>query len=243
MYSESIGVLGGFGGYATLEFYKNFLSFFASESEINYPHIIFDNNFTMPSRTRALLYGECYDEILAAMVNSIKQLCSYQVKYIVLVCGTAHYFLDDIYKLLPEVKDKVINIIQATGDYINITRKGANKVFIIAAEGALHKGVYDKVLEPMGIQCVSPADDEFSAIRAFIEYVKKAELKKSAVDEFIKFISNRGTDEIILGCTEFSALLDYCYSVASETQADILNRFTFYDPMKIVLDKLKRILK
>ena len=33
MYKESVGVLGGFGGYATLEFYKNFLKAFASDSE------------------------------------------------------------------------------------------------------------------------------------------------------------------------------------------------------------------
>lgn len=54
MYREKVGIIGGFGAYATLNFYKRLLEEFASESERNYPHIIMDNNFTMPSRTRAL---------------------------------------------------------------------------------------------------------------------------------------------------------------------------------------------
>ena len=48
MYREKVGIIGGFGAYATLNFYKRLLEEFASESERNYPHIIMDNNFTMP---------------------------------------------------------------------------------------------------------------------------------------------------------------------------------------------------
>lgn len=44
MYREKVGIIGGFGAYATLNFYKRLLEEFASESERNYPHIIMDNN-------------------------------------------------------------------------------------------------------------------------------------------------------------------------------------------------------
>ena len=72
MYREKVGIIGGFGAYATLNFYKRLLEEFASESERNYPHIIMDNNFTMPSRTRALLYGEAYDEVVDGISDSIQ---------------------------------------------------------------------------------------------------------------------------------------------------------------------------
>ena len=42
MYREKVGIIGGFGAYATLNFYKRLLEEFASESERNYPHIIMD---------------------------------------------------------------------------------------------------------------------------------------------------------------------------------------------------------
>lgn len=57
MYRQSVGIIGGFGAYATLGFYRSILEAFASESERNYPHIYMDNDFTMPSRTKALLEG------------------------------------------------------------------------------------------------------------------------------------------------------------------------------------------
>lgn len=57
MYNQSIGIIGGFGVYATLGFYRNLLEVFTADSERNYPHIYMDNDFTMPSRTKALLEG------------------------------------------------------------------------------------------------------------------------------------------------------------------------------------------
>lgn len=44
MYKETIGLIGGFGAYATLNFYRRILEEFATDSERNYPHIIMDNN-------------------------------------------------------------------------------------------------------------------------------------------------------------------------------------------------------
>ena len=89
MYREKVGIIGGFGAYATLNFYKRLLEEFASESERNYPHIIMDNNFTMPSRTRALLYGEAYDEVVDGISDSIQLMMQNDVSKIILVCGTA----------------------------------------------------------------------------------------------------------------------------------------------------------
>lgn len=49
MYSEKIGIIGGFGAYAGLDFYKRLLECFSTGNERDYPHVIMDNNFTMPS--------------------------------------------------------------------------------------------------------------------------------------------------------------------------------------------------
>lgn len=111
MYREKVGIIGGFGAYAALNFYKRLLEEFASESERNYPHIIMDNNFTMPSRTRALLYGEAYDEVVDGISDSIQLMMQNDVSKIILVCGTAHYFLNDVYKKIPEAKEKIVDII------------------------------------------------------------------------------------------------------------------------------------
>lgn len=38
-YKESVGIIGGFGAYATLDFYRRFLEKFNCECERDYPHI------------------------------------------------------------------------------------------------------------------------------------------------------------------------------------------------------------
>lgn len=100
MYRETIGIIGGFGAYATLGFYSDILKAFASDSERNYPHIYMDNDFTMPSRTRALLYGEAYDDVVKMIADSMVKMDALGADHIVLVCGTAHAFLPDIYNIL-----------------------------------------------------------------------------------------------------------------------------------------------
>lgn len=72
MYRQKLGIIGGFGAYTTLNFYKRILEVFAAENEREYPHIIMDNNFTMPSRTKALLYNESYDVVVREIAESIK---------------------------------------------------------------------------------------------------------------------------------------------------------------------------
>lgn len=76
MYKDSIGVVGGFGGYATLGFFRDLLDAFNTGYERDYPRICMDNNFTMPSRTKVLLEDlkEEHTEIVNAIVNSMEWL-------------------------------------------------------------------------------------------------------------------------------------------------------------------------
>jgi aspartate racemase len=241
MYNESIGVIGGFGGYATLEFYKNFLITFANENEREFPHIIMDCNFTMPSRTRALLYDECYEDIVNSICESVERLIAYGVKYIIFVCGTAHYFLNDVVKRIPEASELIINIINVTGEQMSLC--GDESAFIIAAEGALKKQLYETSFNKLKIECISPDVNEYNKIRYFIEIVKRNKLEFRVIDEFIEFIDNRNTTNIVLGCTEFSLLLDYCFANFDCIQKEKLMGFKFYDPMKLVLEKVKLMIK
>ena len=42
---KRVGIIGGFGAYATLDFYGRLLDSFAVESERDYPNMIIDNVF------------------------------------------------------------------------------------------------------------------------------------------------------------------------------------------------------
>lgn len=238
MYKETLGIVGGFGAYATLNFYKRLLEEFSSDSERNYPHIIMDNNFTMPSRTRALLYNEAYDQVITDITESIKMLVEKNASKIVLVCGTAHYFLDDIYEILPDIKDRIVNIIHVLGEELQEQR--IDHVFVIAAEGALEKNIYINYLKKYGIGVEQPVDTEYTELRYFIECVKQSKLCEEVADRFVDFLAKRDVKNIVLGCTEFPILVQYINNISST--ACKIGRYSFFDPLELTISRLKKIL-
>lgn len=237
MYKEIIGLIGGFGAYATLNFYRRMLEEFATDSERNYPHILIDNNFTMPSRTRALLYNEEYDVVVREIAESVKKLINAKADRIILICGTAHYFLKDVYKIIPEAETKVMNIIDCLGK--KLRENHVQEVLIIAAEGALLKSLYPDKLKEYGISCVSPTEEDYEVIRCLIEGVKKdiKDLSEYLI-RFKQLLDKYSIRQVVLGCTEFPVLLNY--EKQSEKKTGIEENYVFWDPMEIIIEELKK---
>lgn len=236
MYRESVGILGGFGAYATLGFYRRMLEAFASDSERNYPHIYMDNDFTMPSRTRALLYGDDYEEVVKLIAASMRKMIGMDVDYIVMVCGTAHAFLPDVYQLVPEAREKVLHIIEILRDSLNTG--AVSEVLVIAAEGALQKGLYPAYLKP--VKCINPTEEYYDEIRFLIESVKQNMFEDNVYQRFIAFLNQFHCKDVVLGCTEFPVLVEAVKNSRFEGQ---IKPYRFYDPLVLTIQRLKQILK
>lgn len=237
IHHDIIGLIGGFGGYATLDFYRRLLETFHGESERDFPHIIIDNDFTMPSRTRCLLTGEGYEEIVNGITKSMKLLIHGGANHIVLVCGTAHYFLDDVYKKIPEAKKYVLDIIDITGEYYAKTQK--DPLFIMAAEGTLEKKIYPHKLKKNGIECFQPLPNDYPEIRFFVECVKQNEISEITYRRFSEFINKYKATKILLGCTELPVLVN------SPQIKEFVNfeKIHFYNPLEYVLKHLVATIK
>ena len=229
---KRVGIIGGFGAYATLDFYGRLLDSFAVESERDYPNMIIDNVFSMPSRTRALLTGEGQTEIVETIANSMKKMLDYDVDCMVMICGTAHYFLPYVYEKLPEAKDKVINILEATGKHL--AANNIDKVLILAAEGTLKQKLYSRTLAKYNIVCIEPEKQYWKEIRYFIECVKQNKYDSELKDRYLRFLGRYDVDNIILGCTEFPVLLKHI-----DMDKEIYN---FYDPLTYGIQEIHRII-
>ena len=236
---ETLGIIGGFGGYATLDFYRRILLEFAGDKESEYPHLIIDCDFTMPSRTRGLLYGDDYKIICQAIADSIKKLISGGADHIVLVCGTAHAYLPDVYNIIPEAKGYVVDIIDALGEYL--LECNENDCAVIAAEGALKVSLYSKKLKNSGISIFEPESDRYESVRYFIESVKRNTVDEKVAEDFVTFVYSLKKDSIILGCTEFPTLVSYTKDI--DYLCKKIEKIRFYDPMDCVIKKLKTIMK
>lgn len=241
MFKETIGVVGGFGGFATLNFFKRLLEEFSSDNERNIPHILMDNDFTMPSRTRALLYGESYEDVVNGIARSLELMCENDVDHIVLPCGTAHYFLEDVYKIIPQAEDRVLNIIDTLGQ--NLASAGVGGALILAAEGTLKQHVFPDKLAKHGISCVEPEEKWWTELRFFIECVKKNSYSVESARRFTSFLNGFEMKDVVLGCTEFPVFLDYAGTCGDETIKNALSNYRFWDPLEVTIAKLKEIIR
>ncbi len=242
MYQDTIGIIGGFGGYATLDFYRRFLEVFATGRERDYPHIIMDNDFTMPSRTKALYHGDDYDIVVQGIAASMKRLKEAGADHIILVCGTAHAFLEDVYQVYPEGKALVIDIIDALGE--ELLSGQITHAAVIAAEGTMKCGLYGKRLSGHGISIVQPDEAEYPEVRVFIEAVKQDHMTEHIAERFVDFLAALGEDNVILGCTEFPRLVKYTGRQSLDAgRRQQWDRIRFHDPLEAVLQKLPAVLK
>lgn len=237
MYRETIGIIGGFGAYATLGFYSDILKAFASDSERNYPHIYMDNDFTMPSRTRALLYGEAYDDVVKMIADSMLKMDALGADYIVMACGTAHAFLPDVYKIVGGgVKAKVVDIIEVLKKRIEDEK--ITRVLIIAAEGTLKRGVYGKYLK--STECIEPSSEYYNEIRYFIESVKQNKRNTEVYQRCMDFLEQFDCENVVLGCTEFPILF---HSIKETGLLPETDKYRFWNPLELTIEELKKKMK
>ncbi len=83
---RTIGILGGMGSYATCAIFQRLLDAFPAEKEWDRPRILIDNNCAMPSRVRAILYGEHEERLVREMSKSVEHLAAAGADRILLGC-------------------------------------------------------------------------------------------------------------------------------------------------------------
>ena len=227
----AIGIVGGMGSYATLDFFRRVLQAFPAEKEWDRPRVIIDNYCTMPSRVRAVLYNERRDELVADLSNSMGKLLEMGVTRIILACNTSHIFLPEIMKLVPDAEKAVLNIIDLCGREIKLN--GMDSIDLIASEGTILSGIYNETFKRHGIEVNSPSEDQFAELRGFIEAVKQDKMDDGVLKAFASYVNSFQHEAVILGCTE----LPIIYRKALE------HKYSFskgiFDPLQASLDFLK----
>jgi aspartate racemase len=230
--NEVIGIVGGFGSYATLNFFKRILDSYPAEKEWDRPRILIDNYCTLPSRVRGILYGENVDKIIDGLSNSVNSLINAGATKIIISCNTAHYFLDDVYLKVPECKGIIINIIEELAIYLN--KHEVSEISLIATEGTLESELYQKTFDEYNIKINAPDRNDFSKMSELIEVVKQNKPIDSQVkSQFIDLLKKQKNKSVILGCTEFPVIYN-------EVKQDLEKLdITIYDPLEIAILKIK----
>ena len=226
--SCTIGVLGGMGTYATIHLFRQYAAVFPAEKEWERPRIIIDNRCTMPSRVRAALYGENRQQLVNEMSDSVRNLEKSGCNRILLACNTAHLFLQDIVRQVPEADGKIVNIIEICVD--GLRENDEKEVFLLASEGTIDSGIYQEACSARGIRCEVPYKEEYSQLRECIEAVKRDRYSDAVRAAFAKLVLRGST--CVLGCTELPILYERYRNLCSDVRV--------YDPTYMALARIRK---
>lgn len=226
-----IGVLGGMGSYATLDIFRKLLEAFPCEKEWERPRILIDNYCTMPSRVRAVLYGENKERLIELMDSALGNLIKCGANKIIIGCNTAHILYHEILKRKPMYENYVIDIIVSTADWLKSHQ--FNNVYVIGSEGTIESRVYQTVLSKYKIQTETPNSQGYTTLRKFIEAVKTNKITQEILTDFVKYITSITDNVIILGCTELPVL----YNLCKDNPA--LKNKVLIDPVNCGIEKIK----
>ncbi len=231
-YSETIGIVGGMGSYATQDFFRRILDAFPAEKEWDRPRIVIDNRCTMPSRVRAILYHEETETVVNELACAVRGLLGCGADHLIFACNTSHAFVRDVFRLVPEAEAKTVHIIDTLAQQFH--KNEIRSAYLIASEGTLASNIYQKSFDKFGIKLDTPTPDRWDQLREFIEIVKQGHVVEEEKERFYRFCSDLPQENIILGCTEFPVLLP-----ARELNCGK----KLWDPLNTAIEQIKSIIK
>ena len=193
-----IGILGGMGTQAGLDFCNKLAKINRGKLDQQYPLFILYNKSDTPKRPENL---KKYFNVLNALVKGCKMLQKNKCKFIVMPCNTAHYWYEDIQK---KINIPIVSMPKEVFLDTKKTCKKNSKIGLLSTEATLETKVYHKHFDK-DFQLVSPINSlQKTSVNKSIKYVKMGKIKEAekAIRPAVNYLMKIKCKKIILGCTE-----------------------------------------
>ena len=193
-----IGILGGMGTQAGLDFCNKLAKINRGKLDQQYPLFVLYNKSDTPKRPENL---KKYFNVLNALVKGCKMLQKNKCKFIVMPCNTAHYWFDDIQK---KINIPILSMPKEVFLNTKKTCKKNSKIGLLSTEATLETKVYHKYFDK-DFQLVSPINSlQKTSVNKSIKYVKMGKIKEAekAIRPAVNYLMKIKCKKIILGCTE-----------------------------------------
>ncbi len=210
-----IGILGGMGTQAGLDFCNKLAILYRGKIDQEYPLFLLYNKSNIPGRPESIgvqtknlsnrttnkKSKKKYSLVLKSLLNGCRVLKKSKCKYIVIPCNTAHYWFDDLQKKID------LPIINMPKEVFNHTKKKCKKnssIGLLATEGTLKTGVYNKFFDKKYNLIYPNEITQKKSVNKAIKLVKMGKVKKAnkIIKPAIDYLLKKKCKKIILGCTE-----------------------------------------
>ncbi len=199
----NVGVIGGLGPLATLDFFERVLRRTQAVREQDHLRLIIDNNTKIPDRNAHMRSdGPSPGPALAASARGLQQAGA---EVIVMACNTAHAWEADI---RAAISVPFLSIIDETVKVVADLRPEA--VGVLAGDACVAAGLYQNALKAAGVACIMPDASTQKSLMELIYRIKSGDTSETARRSAAKIarkLEALGAEAIIAGCTEIPIVL------------------------------------
>jgi len=198
--------MGGMGPDATVDFMSKVISMTDSGRDQDHVHMIVDQDPTVPNRQAAIDSGN--DDVSPALATMAKRLENAGADFLVMVCNTAHAFLDGV---RDSTSIPFISIIEESVVEIERLCPDAKSIGIMATDSCLDTGMYQDAIAESGRIPLVPADTELQGLMDHIHAIKagdQGDQVARGMEAVAQSLVDQGADAIIGGCTEIPIVFE-----------------------------------
>tara|TARA_B100000902_G_scaffold113993_1_gene115116 strand:- start:1939 stop:2676 length:738 start_codon:yes stop_codon:yes gene_type:complete len=209
-----IGILGGMGTQAGLDFCNKLAVLNRGKIDQEYPLFILYNKSNIPGRPESIgiqtgkLSNKSninnkkkYNKVLESLLKGCRLLERNKCKFIVIPCNTAHYWYDDLQK---KINVPIINMPKEVFKVTKKQCKNNTKIGLLATEGTLKTGVYNRFFEKKYQLILPNVKIQKEKVNEAIKFVKMGNIRaaEKSIKPAVNFLIKNNCKKIILGCTE-----------------------------------------
>ena len=212
-----IGILGGMGTQAGLDFCNKLALLNRGKIDQDYPLFILYNKSNIPGRPESIGVQTKkfstfpknitkYNKVLKSLLEGCRSLEKSGCKFIVIPCNTAHYWHKD---LKNKIKIPIINMPKEVFLHTKKICKKNSKIGLLATEGTLQTKIYEKIFKNE-YELIKPNYSlQIKSVNKTIKHVKMGNIKLAAksIKPAINYLIKNNCKKIILGCTELPIVI------------------------------------
>ena len=226
-----IGILGGMGTQAGLDFCSKLAKLNRGKADQNYPLFLLYNKANIPDRKKNL---KRYKNVLSSLEKGCKFLQKNRCKFISIPCNTAHHWYKDLKK---KIKIPILNMPEIV--YLNIKNKCKKntKIGLLATDATIKVGVYSQYFNKKFNLISPPKNLQIKSVNKSIKLIKMGKTKEAekAIKLAVNYLIKMKCKKIILGCTELPIAI---FAYKSFKKAKLSK--TFLDPNLILAEASMR---
>ena len=203
---KKIGIVGGLGPEATIDYYRIITESYREKTGGSYPVLII-YNMDMKEFSCMTESPEEVDKTTSLIVDAIRSLHRAGADFAIIASNTPHIVFDQIEVLSPipmlSIVDETCSVVQ---------KLGLKKVGLLGTKTTMSSDFYQKVFSEKDISIVVPDEEEQDFIQkklmTEIMFNKIIEETRQELLNIIKRMIDRASIQgVILGCTELPLIL------------------------------------